>query len=102
MKGWLDPTDKMNHVNRLDLHQYSDCIDKDVIQNTIMPCYCSNCFPSRNLRRNRTIREHLREDEAALDACGRHDLKRSAHLQGCIQRNVQFLATNTEQVVEIG
>lgn len=67
-----------------------------------MPCYCSRCFPSRNLRTHRAIREHLREDEAALNACGKYDLKRSAHLQGCIQRNAQFLATNSEQVVAIG
>ena len=88
---------KLNHVSGLMID--CDCKRLPRLSNKPMPCYCSNCFPSRNLVR-RTIQKHLQDDKTALIACARHDHIRSAHLRGCIQRNIQFLATSITQATQ--
>ena len=65
-----------------------------------MPCYCSNCFPSKR-RAERVIKEHLNADQRALIACPSHDLACLAYLHGCIQQNNRFLATSLSQPVNL-
>lgn len=59
-----------------------------------MPCYCTKCFPSRELTR-RTIQAHLKNDRNLLSILSDHS--QIAHTQTCILRTSTFLATGAFQ-----
>lgn len=59
-----------------------------------MPCYCTKCFPSRQLTQ-RTTQAHLKNDKNLLSTLS--DQPQIEHVQGCILRTSAFLATGSLQ-----